>query len=200
MPPSDVNEALVIRLLSGDTSARDELIIVNQPLVYTTVSRILRHWPTNNHLRDELIGAGLTSLVMIVDKLITKGSVERPVRNFLITAIRNGIISELRLHIRHYKIHRHVDSYSKLPEDCLMIENAGLKRLEDVEYLQVHCKSLQEQQILELFLSGNKRRDIAQRLQIPYNVVCDILAAYTRRARRKENKENLRKSRKNVGV
>jgi RNA polymerase sigma factor (sigma-70 family) len=187
MPHTDANEALVARLLAGDMTARDELIVVNQPLVYVTVTRILRHWPASSHLRDELIGAGSMALVAIVDNLVTTGDVKRPIRNYLITAIRNDIISELRQHTRYYKVHHHVDSYAKLPEECLVVEDAGLKRLENLEYLHVHCKSPQERQVLELFLQGNSRRDIAQRLQVPYNVVCDILAAYTRRVRRKEN-------------
>lgn len=197
MPHTDVNEALIARLLASDMTARDELIIVNQPLVYVTVTRILRRWPAYSHLRDELIGAGAAALVAIVDNLVVTGDVRRPVRNYLITAIRNGIISELRQQTRHYRRHQYVESYSYLPEIYLAVEDTNLRSLEDAEYFRAHCKSPQEQQVLELFLHGNNRRDIAQFLQMPYNVVCDILAAYARRVRRKENRE---KSRKGVGV
>jgi len=189
---SDENEALVRRLLAGDTSARDELIAVNQPLVYRTVTHIVRRFPASHHFRDELIGAGFVGLVNAVDRLITDGDAQRPIRNFLITTIRNTVISELRQQIRYYQTHRHVDSYTKLPEECLVTEDKSLQQLENTEYLWSRNMSAREQQVIELFLQGKSRRDIAAELQIPYTVVCDRLAAFVRRERRK-SQEKVRK-------
>lgn len=190
---ADKNEALVARLLSGDMSARDEMIELNQPLVYTTVTRVLRRWPALEHIRDELQGVGILALVKIVNRLVVTGDVQRPVRNYLIKAIHDSLISEIRKSYRYYQVHRHVDAYEKLPEECLAVEDTGIARFVDRDYLMAQCVTERERDLLYLHFEGHSRPEIAAILGMTINVVNDVFEVFVRRVAAAEKVEKFQK-------
>lgn len=156
------NEALAKELLAGSVTARDELIVINRPLVLTTVRRILRSHPHCRQPKSDLVGVGLIALVEAVDRLIEKGGLNKPVRNYLITAIRNKVTSELHEQRDYYRHHQHVPTYDSLPEATLAAEDKQLMRMENAESLDHQCKTDRERQILRLYLEGNKPAEIAE--------------------------------------
>jgi len=156
------NEVLAEELRAGSTTARDELIVINRPLILATVKRILRANPSCRHPKSDLVGIGLIALVEAVDRLIAKGGLNKPVRNYLITAIRNKVTSELHEQRDYYSHHQHVPTYDSLPEATLAAEDKQLMRMENTESFVRQCKTDLERQILSLYLEGYKPAEIAK--------------------------------------
>ncbi len=189
------NEILITRLIAGDIEARDEMIVLNQRLVYVTVDRTLRLWTNFQHLRDDLIGEGMLALVQAVDRLITLGEAARPARNYLITAIRNALISELvgsrgvRGQVAHYQITRYVDSYHRVPEHVLAEEDPKFTRIENHEFFMSLCESDRECEILSYYLAGKKPVDIIKATEFSREVVHKTLRQF--RVKLKNSQDSL---------
>lgn len=189
------NEALVTRLIAGDTEARDELIVLNQRIVYVTVDRTLRLWTNFQHLHDDLIGVGMLALVQGVDRLTEIGEAARPIRNYLITVIRNALISDLikpeggRGQVAHYQIIHYVDSYHRIPEHTLAETDPAFTQIEDREFLFSFCDSEREREILSYYLAGKKPVDIIQATEYSMNVVHKTLQQF--REKLKKSQESL---------
>ena len=185
-----LNNALVTRLIAGDTTARDELIVANQRLVYVTVERTLRLWTNFQFLEDDLIGEGMIALVTAVDRLYEIGDAARPVRNYLITAIRNKLISTLvdpRGEVNHYQTTQYVDSYHRVPEHVLAEEDPVFARIEDHEFFLSLCETEREQEILSYFLAGKSQVDIIAATEYTRHIVSNTLIQFRRKL--KESQE-----------
>jgi hypothetical protein len=61
-------DALSKRMWDGDQEAREELIMGLLYIVQTLVGRFLYHWPTTRRLQDEMVSAGLETVIEVVDK------------------------------------------------------------------------------------------------------------------------------------
>lgn len=184
-----LNEALVTRLFAGDLTARDELIIANQRLVYTTVDRILRLWINFQHLNDDLIGEGMIALVTAVDRLLKIGEAARPIRNYLITAIRNRLITELLGQADHYLTTQYLDSYHRIPEHVLAEDDPVFARIEDHEFFMSLCATEREREILSYYLAGQKPVDIIRRTDFSRAIVHNTLQQFRQKLR--ESQESL---------
>lgn len=185
----ELNEALVTRLFAGDLTARDELIVANQRLVYTTVDRVLRLWTNFQHLHDDLVGEGMVALIMAVDRLLKIGEVVRPIRNYLITAIRNRLVTQLIGQANHYQTIQYLDSYHRIPESVLAENDPVFARIEDHEFFMSLCVTEREQEILSYFLAGQKPVDIIRRAGFSRAIVHNTLQQF--RQKLKESQESL---------
>jgi DNA-directed RNA polymerase specialized sigma subunit len=170
------NEALVKRLLSDDSAARDELIELNFKLVQITTTRVLHSWPNFQHLRCDLEGVGAIALVQAVDRLRVVG-VDQPIRNYLITAIRSKILRELAKQAEHAQHHQYVDSYQKVPKHTLAVDDPTYAQIEDREFLLSLCDSPREREIVARFLDGEKAVEIIAAGH-SYNVVHKTLRLF----------------------
>ena len=173
-----LNETLVTRLFAGDLTARDELIVANQRLVYTTVDRVLRLWINFQHLHDDLVGEGMIALITAVDRLLKIGEVARPIRNYLITAIRNRLITELIGQANHYQTIQYLDSYHRIPESVLAENDPVFARIEDREFFMSLCETEREQEILSYYLAGQKPVDIIRRAGLSRAIVHNTLQQF----------------------
>ena len=163
-------EALIEQLLTGDRSARDKLIEINQPLVRTTVERLLNVWVSCRHLRNDLISEGMLILIETIGKEIERleaGGTRRPLQNYLITALRRRLIDELEKQASHYQVHQYV----KASEHALAAEDPIFTQIEDREFLLSLCESKREREILTLFLEGRNQVDISKETGYTENVV-----------------------------
>jgi len=169
------NETLVEQLLAGDTSARDELIVINRRLVFTTVKRFLRTWPNFKHLHADLIGVGMVALVQAVDRLIEIGEVKRPIRNYLISSVRFKLLSEVVKEIEHLQSHQYVATYGEAPEHTLAVDDPIFGQIEDQEFLLSLCESERDREILTLFLGGKNPSDIIRSTDFTESIVWKTL-------------------------
>ncbi len=186
------SEALIERLLTGDRSARDKLIVINRPLVRTTVERLLNVWVSCRHLRDDLIGEGTLILVETIGKEIERleaGGTRQPLQNYLITALRRRLIDELEKQASHYQVHQYV----KAPEHALAAEDPIFTQIEDREFLSSLCESKREREILTLFLEGRNQVDISRETGYTENVVNKTFQQFREKLR--EAQENLSEAR-----
>lgn len=93
-PPSSraKNDALYRKLLAGDPGARSELIKGNMALVIVKVDSYLRQFPNLRYFREDLISAGLLSLVQAVDGLRAAGEVpDANPTGYIYTSVQNGL-------------------------------------------------------------------------------------------------------------
>ncbi len=186
------NEILVTRLIAGDTSARDELIVLNQRLVYVTVDRTLLLWANFQHLRDDLIGEGMLALVQAVDRLTENGEVARPIRNYLITTIRNALITELigpkggRGQVAHYQITHYVDSYHRVPEHILAKDDPKFAKIDIHEFFLSLCDTEREREILTYYLAGKKPVAIIEATEYSRNEVHKTLQQFREKLRKSQ--------------
>jgi len=191
--PDTLNDALITRLIAGDTTARNELIVANQRLVYITVDRTLRLWINFQFLEDDLIGEGMVALVTAVDRLNEIGDAARPpVRNYLITAIRNILISTLvgqRGEVNHYQTTQYLDSYHRIPEHVLAEEDPVFARIEDREFFLSLCETEREREILSYFLAGKSQVNIIAATEYTRHIVSDTLIRF--RQKLKESQESM---------
>jgi len=189
------NEALVTRLIAGDAEARDELIVFNQRIVYVTVDRTLRLWTNFRHLYNDLVGVGMLALVQAVDRLTEIGEAARPIQNYLITSIRNALVSDLIKpeggcgQVAHYQTIHYVDSYHRVPEHVLAKTDPAFARIEDHEFLLSLCDIEREREILTYYLAGKKPVDIIRATEYSMNVVHKTLQLF--REKLKESQESL---------
>lgn len=180
------NEMLVSRL----PGARGELIVLNRRLVYVTVDRTLRLWPNFRHLRDDLIGEGMLALVRVVDRLVEVGTKTRPIRNYLITAIRNQLVGELvsnrssRGQIE--QITQYVDSYNQISEHVLAREDEAFAQLENREFFYSLCETEREREILTYYLAGKKAADIISGTEYTHRIVHGTLEHFREKLRESE--------------
>ena len=72
------NDAVYQRLVSGDESARNELIEGNMALVIHRVDAYLHRAPQMAYYRDDMISAGIVGLCEVVDRMQKKGPVTSP--------------------------------------------------------------------------------------------------------------------------
>ena len=74
MPTSTIedNDQLLVRLQAGDTSARQEMIERNMPLVVKCVERMVKKHPKLCKHFDDLAGTGFLALTEAVDQLAKK--------------------------------------------------------------------------------------------------------------------------------
>lgn len=190
---NEQNEVLIEQLLAGDTSARDRLIEINRPLVYTTVKRVLNIWIRFRHLRDDLIGVGMVALIQAIDRLKEIAEPERPIRNYLITAIRSKLKTELmgqdgdKGQVAHYQSIRYVDTYSKVPEQTLVVTEPVFKQIENREFLLSLCESERDRKILILFFEGLRIIDIVEATGYTKNIVNKTLRQIRRKAQNSQD-------------
>jgi len=187
--PDNLNDALVARLLAGDSAARNELIVANQRLVYTTVNRVLCLWTNLQYLHDDLIGEGMLTLVLAVDRLVEIGDVAQPIRNYLITAIRNRLITMLIGQANHYQTTQYLDSYHRIPEHTLAKDDPVFARIEDRDFFMSLCETGREREILSYYLAGQKPIDIIHRADFSRAVVHNTLQQFRQKLR--ESQESL---------
>ncbi len=191
----ELNEALVTRLFAGDLTARDELIVANRPLIYTTVDRILRLWINFQYLHDDLVGEAMLTLVLAVDRLVEIGDVAQPIRNYLITANRNRLITMLigthssRGEVDHYQTTKYLDSYHRIPEHVLAEDDPVFARIEDHEFFMSLCVTEREREILSYYLAGQKPVDIIRRTDFSRAVIHNTLQQFRQKLR--ESQESL---------
>lgn len=155
------NATLVEALLAGDPTARDEIILLNRPLVLATVRRMVRSRSNCRHPIQDLVGVGLVALVIAVDRLIEKNGLNQPVRNYLITAIRSRVKSELWKQRLYYQHHQHVPFYDSLPEATLALEDTARDSIDNTELFFSFCQTERQKQVLEMYLQGCPVNDIA---------------------------------------
>jgi len=146
------NEKLARELLTGSKEARDEMIVINRPLVKITIDRFLRANPNYRQAKADLMGIGFIALVKAVDRLAKVMDLTKSVRNYLITAIRYHLVSEMRRQKAYYKTHCHVPSYDSLPETLLAAEDRTQERAEMLEVLVSVCETDLERELLRLYL------------------------------------------------
>lgn len=190
---NEQNEVLITRLIAGDVEARDKLIVLNQRLVFVTVDRTLRLWTNFQHFRDDLIGEGMLALVQAIDRLKSIGEAERPIRNYLITAIRNALVSELvgsrgeRGQVAHYQTTHYVDSYHRVPEHVLAVVDPVFAQIENREFLLSLCETQREREILSHYLSGEKPVDIIKATEFSREVVHKTLRQFREKLRNSQD-------------
>jgi len=172
------NEVLAKELLAGSQTARDEMIVINRPLVLATVKRILRSHPHCRQPKADLVGVGIVALVEAVDRLIAKGGLNSPVRNYLITAIRSKVNSELSGQSEYYSRHQHVPAYDSLPEAVLSAEDPQLLRMENAEVLYKRCKTERARRILTLYLEGHTPSEIAEAVGLSKKSIYQFLRRF----------------------
>ena len=68
------NDAAYQRLVSGDESARNELIEGNMALVIHRVDAYLHRAPQMAYYRDDMISAGIVGLCEVVDRMQKEGA------------------------------------------------------------------------------------------------------------------------------
>lgn len=187
--PDTLNDTLIARYHAGDPTARDELIVANQPLVYTTVDRTLRIWTNFQYLHDDLVGEGMIALVLAVDRLLLIKDTDRQIRNYLITAIRNRLVSELvgsqsgRGQVDHYQTTQYLDSYHRISEQVLAEDDPVFAQIEDHEFFMSLCETEREREILSYFLAGKSQVDIIATTEHTRHVVSNTLVQFRRKLR-----------------
>ena len=173
---AEQNETLIEQLLAGDTSARDKLIEINRRLVFATVKRFLHTWFNFKHLHADLIGVGMVALVQAVDHLIEMGEMEQPIRNYLISAIRYKLLTEIeRKEIKHLQSHQYVTTYDEVPEHNLAVDDPLFSQIEDREFLLSLCESERDREILTLCLDGKRPSDIVRSTDFTESIVWKTL-------------------------
>lgn len=157
------NTVLIRDLVAGNQAARDEMIMINRPLVLMTVERLLQTYPNCRHAKADLFGIGIIALIQAIDhlaKIIDLDRPIRPIRNYLITAVRSKITTEINRQRAYYCTHQHVPTYDCLPEAALVAENCALENVDLADVLYNLCADEEEREIIRLYLENTSQPDI----------------------------------------
>lgn len=182
MSHEEQNNQLIDRLLAGDVSARDELIIRNRPLIKATVQRVLLRWPGHNHLHDDLISEGYLALTQVVHDMV-----ERPVsfRNLIISAARHAIQKMFQRHEEpYYNTHQHPKmGVEGLSDKLLATEDKAPQQVDDRDFLLAQCVNSREKAILRLYLDCHTLREIATQFGTTRWVIRRVIRRFRARVR-----------------
>lgn len=182
MSHEEQNNQLIDRLLAGDMSARNELIIRNRPLVKVTVQRVLLHWPRHNHLHDDLIGEGYLALTQVVHDIVKRpGSF----RNLVISAVRHAMQKMFQRHEEpYYNTHWHPKGgIEELSDDLLAAEDKAPQQVDDRDFLLAQCINSREEAILRLRFDCHSLREIAAQFGTTQWVIRRVIRRFRARVR-----------------
>ena len=168
---ADRNKILMQELANGSQTARDELIIINRPLVTMTVQRMLQLFVDCRQAKADLVGVGIIALVQAVDRLAELAEYNRPICNYLITAIRSKINTEIKRQRSYYCRHIHVSSYNRLPEDALAVNGEVFDHDDLIKILHNLCVGEDERKIIDLYLENTSVDDITDIIGWPRRAI-----------------------------
>jgi hypothetical protein len=173
------NNTLCQRLLAGDTSAREEMILANMDLVQQKVGRFLQEFPRYQYLADDLLSEGYLGLVQAVDR-IAKGQLrnDRPtaflslyIHEAFATCINNEQLIQVPARTRRHltKQDRPLPPVMSVPLSEAKLEHKavdGSGTSELYDELLGCCECDVEREILELRGQGHKDPSIAAILDL----------------------------------
>lgn len=171
------NNELFPLVVAGDGRARDEMIVLNMPLVIFKVEAYLGCLPHLGYLRDDLIGEGNLSLVEAVNKIRAGGVDPQKVTGYLSLSIHRAIghfiDGELYSSDRQARKQRRRGDdptlLHKVPNsDFVLSQLEEDTRREDdlLETILGYCETDEERAIVGLRIKGYKDDEIANQLEI----------------------------------
>ena len=174
---AEENEELVARFRAGE-DVRAELIGANIPLVHQKIKHFLADVPEADWFADELVSAGLESLVVAVGYLLNESaSGEENVTGDLSVSIWRDMWRAWLLETQHFA--SSLAGYSGYYDNKLE-ENLRLD-------IQEACKDLDDQVIIEMLANGSTVEMIAERLSVSTQTV------YRRRNQIRKRLDQIRK-------
>lgn len=176
------NDALYPLVVSGDESARTEMIESNMALVKFQVERFIFIYPQAKHLKDELISEGYLALCTAVNKLFNSVPVENPKPSWYLTraiqrAFSEVLESETHMQASAKTVRVYTDRSEEIPRQIPMsdmmpdmpCDDTSLRDLR--ELIESCAESEDERQMLTMKENGYSIREIARHLNIPRSTI-----------------------------
>lgn len=173
-----LNNELYPSVVRGDQVARDEMILLNTPLVTVKVDGLLGCFPAFGYLRDDLIGEANLALVEAVNGLAGKDADKVNPTGYINVAIQRAIgncldgelYSDDRGARRNRQQGNEQEQIRKVPNSEFVIgelEHDPRKEADLLELILGCCETDEERAIVDLRRKGYVDAEIARQLDIP---------------------------------
>lgn len=177
------NAELLPFVAAGDQSARDEMVVLNMPLVSFKVDAYLSCFPHLEYLRDDLVSEGNVALIEAVDRCRScNGGSINPI-GYLSVAIHKqiGHFVDSEIFANPDRTTRFRRQQGKDPERSHKVPNSDFvlselfqdtrKEAELLELILDCCESEEERAIVDLRIKGYKDDEIASQLEMSKTAV-----------------------------
>jgi RNA polymerase sigma factor (sigma-70 family) len=153
------NERLYQLLRQGDTSAREQLIVNNMPLVVAIVDTFTKAYPDCENERDDLTSEGFVAITKAVSALQDPAwrFREDNVTGYLGRSIEHHLIDIARRRQRQVKCQSSPVDYSKRS----LAGVDSIERVEIEELIQHCCSTGFERSVVDLRRQGHTLQEIA---------------------------------------
>lgn len=172
------NNELFDLVVGGSKVARDEMIVLNMPLVTFKVDAYLSCFPHLEYLRDDLVGEGNLALVEVMNHIGTGNVKAGNVTGYLSLSIQKRIgqaidgemFTTSKHSVRRWRREgENANPLHKVPNSDFVLsqlENDTRKEADLLDAILDCCESDEERAIVDLRIKGYKDDEIASQLEI----------------------------------